>query len=180
MTNITVENIIAYSKIADALDIEKISEKAPGFMYDPNEFTGLTIKLNAPNVAILLFPDGKAICTGAKNLDDIDFSIKEVVNKLRRIGIKIKSKTDIEIQNIIASFDLGKELNLSSISKALNIENTSIEQDKFPGLVYKMDELGATLLIFSSGKIVCIGVKKLEDASKAIEILKEKISTLEI
>jgi len=180
MTNITVENIIGYTKIADELDIQKIAEKAPGFMYDPNEFLGLTIKLNAPNVAILLFPDGRAICTGAKNMDDVDFSIKEVVNKLKRIGIKTKSKTDIEIQNIIASFDLGKELNLSSISKTLMLENTSIEPDKFPGLVYKMDDLGATLLIFSSGKIVCTGVKKVEDASKAIEILKEKISKIEI
>jgi len=178
MTDITVENIIAYAKVADELDIYKISEKVPGFMYDPTEFLGLTLKLEKPNVAILLLPNGKVICTGAKKIEDIEFSIKEVVNKIKSIGIKIKSKTEIEIQNIVASLDLNKELNLSFISKELMLENTSYEPDQFPGLVYKMDDTGAVLLIFSTGKIVCVGVKNLEDASKVIEMMKEKISSI--
>jgi len=178
MMDITVENIIAYAKVADELDIYKISEKVPGFMYDPTEFLGLTLKLEKPNVAILLLPNGKVICTGAKKIEDIEFSIKEVVNKLKSIGIKIKSKTDIEIQNIVASLDLNKELNLDLISKELMLDNTSYEPDHFPGLVYKIDDTGAVLLIFSSGKIVCVGVKNLEDATKAIEMMKEKISSI--
>jgi transcription initiation factor TFIID TATA-box-binding protein len=178
MTKITVENIIAYSKIADELDIHKIAEKIPGFMYDPSEFLGLTLKLDVPNVAILLLPNGKLICTGAKKIEDIEYSIKYVVNKIKNIGVKIKSKTDIEIQNIVASFNFEKQLNLDLISKTLMLENTSFEPEEFPGLIYKMDDLGAILLIFSSGKVVCTGVKNLEDASKAIDTMKEKISSI--
>jgi len=179
MTNIIVENIIAYAMIADELDIHRIAEKIPGFMYDPTEFLGLTIKLDEPNVAVLLLPNGKVICTGAKKIEDIESSIKQVVNRIKSIGVKIKSKINIETQNIVASFDLNKELDLSLISKGLLLENTSYEPDQFPGLIYKMDEMGAILLIFSSGKIVCTGVKNLEDASKAIEMMKEKISSIE-
>jgi len=179
MSNITVENIIAFVKIADELDIHKIAERVPGFMYDPTEFLGLTLKLDEPNVAILLLPNGKVICTGAKKIEDIESSIKEVVKKVKIIGVKIKSKMDIEIQNIIAALDLKKEINLSSISKGLMLENMSYEPEQFPGLVYKMDDTGAILLIFSSGKIVCTGVKNLEDAYKAIETMKEKISSIE-
>jgi transcription initiation factor TFIID TATA-box-binding protein len=178
MTYITVENIIANAKIADELDIHRIAEKVPGFMYDPTEFLGLTLKLDKPNVAILLLPNGKVICTGAKKIEDIEYSLKEVVNKIKSIGVKTKIKTNIEIQNIVASFNLEKELNLSIISKALMLENTSNEPDQFPGLVYNMEDLGAILLIFSTGKIVCTGVKNFEDASKAIEIMKEKISSI--
>jgi len=178
MTEIIVENIIAYAKIADELDIHKIAEKVPGFMYDPTEFLGLTLKLDEPNVAVLLLPNGKLICTGAKKIDDIESSIKEVANKIRIIGVKIKPKTNIEIQNIVVSSDLQKELNLSSISKALMLEDSSYVPDQFPGLVYKMEDMGAILLIFSSGKIVCTGVKNLEDASKAIEVMNEKISSI--
>ncbi len=180
MSNITVENIIAFVKVADELDIHKIAEKVPGFMYDPTEFLGLTLKLDSPNVAILLLPNGKVICTGAKKIEDIEYSIKEVVKKIKIIGAKIKSKMDIEIQNIIATTDLKKELNLDSISKGLMLENSGYEHDQIPGLVYKMDDIGAILLIFSSGKIVCTGVKNLEDASKAIERIKEKISSIEV
>jgi transcription initiation factor TFIID TATA-box-binding protein len=178
MANITVENIVASAKIADELDIHRIAEKVPGFMYDPTEFLGLTLKLDKPNVAILLLPNGKVICTGAKKIEDIEYSLKEVVNKIKSIGVKTKTKTNMEIQNIVASFNLEKELNLSIISKALMLENTSYEPDQFPGLVYNMEDLGAILLIFSTGKIVCTGVKNFEDASKAIEIMKEKISSI--
>ena len=178
MTNITIENIIANAKVADELDIHRIAEKVPGFMYDPTEFLGLTLKLDKPNVAILLLPNGKVICTGAKKIEDIEYSLKEVVNRIKSIGVKTKTKTDIEIQNIVASFELEKELNLSIISKGLMLENTSYEPDQFPGLVYNIEELGAILLIFSTGKIICTGVKNFEDASKAIEIIKDKISSI--
>jgi transcription initiation factor TFIID TATA-box-binding protein len=180
MTNIIIENIIANSMIADELDIHRIAEKIPGFMYDPTEFLGLTLKLDEPNVAVLLLPNGKVICTGAKKIEDIEYSIKFVVNKIKGIGLKIKSKTDIEIQNIIAYLDLNKELDLNAISKGLMQENISYEPDQFPGIVYNMDDLGAILLIFNSGKIVCTGVKKLDDVTKAIEMMKEKISSLEV
>jgi len=179
MTDVTVENIIAYAKIADEIDIHKIAEKIPGFMYDPSEFLGLTLKLDEPNVAILLLPNGKVICTGAKKIQDIDYSIKYVVNKIKNIGVKINSLVEIEIQNIVASYNFEKQLNLDSISKALMLENISFEPKEFPGLIYKMDDIGAVLLIFSSGKIVCTGVKNLEDTSKAIELMKEKISSIE-
>jgi transcription initiation factor TFIID TATA-box-binding protein len=179
MTNIIVENIIAYAEIADELDIQKIAEKIPGFMYDPNEFSGLTFKLNEPNVAILLLPNGKIICTGAKKIEDINYSIKEVTDKIKNIDIKLKNKPNIEIQNIIVSTDLEKELDLNTLSKSLLLENISYEPDQFPGLVYQMKDFGAILLIFSTGKIVCTGIKNLENASKAIEIIKEKILSLE-
>lgn len=178
MTNIIIENIIANAKVADELDIHRIAEKVPGFMYDPTEFLGLTLKLDKPNVAILLLPNGKVICTGAKKIEDIEYSLKEVVNKIKSIGVKTKTKTNIEIQNIVASFELEKELNLSIISKGLMLENTSYEPDQFPGLVYNIEELGAILLIFSTGKIICTGVKNFEDASKAIEIMKDKILSI--
>jgi transcription initiation factor TFIID TATA-box-binding protein len=58
------------------------------------------------------------------------------------------------------------------------LENTSYEPDQFPGLVYNIEELGAILLVFSTGKIVCTGVKNFEDASKAIEIMKDKILSI--
>ena len=90
-----------------------------------------------------------------------------------------KQRTEIKIQNIVVSLDLEKELNLDSISKVLLLENASYEPDQFPGLVYKIDDMNAVLLVFSSGKIVCIGVKNLEDATKAIEMMKEKISSIE-
>jgi len=180
MTDITIENIVAYAQISDGLDIKKIAEKSPEFKYNPDEFSGLTLKLDDLKTAVLLLPNGKAICTGAKKIKDAETSIKKLGNKIEKIGIKVKKKPKIETQNIIASTDLKTELDLSSISMGLLLENVDYEPKQFPGLIYRINDIGVSLLLFSSGKIICSGAKNIEDASNAIEMMKEKLSSLGI
>ena len=178
MNSINIENIVAYAVIADSLNVEDIVEKIPDFQYNPDEFFGATYKLDDPKTAVLILPSGKAVCTGAKNIEDVKVSINKITIKLKNIGIKVKTKPKIETQNIIASTDVKKELHLSSISKGLLLEHVNYEPEHFPGLIYNVDDVGVLLLIFSSGKIVCTGAKNIEDATKAIEMIKEKLSSL--
>jgi len=178
MADITIENIIVYTQIADSLDIKRIAEKLPAFKYSPNEFNGLTLKLDNPNAAVLLLSDGKAICTGAKKIEDAEDAIKKSIDKLTEAGIQISKDFEIKTQNIIASMDLKKELELELLSEELSSEDIDYDPEKFPGLIYKMKDIDASLIVFSSGKIVCTGTKKIEDATNAIEMMKEKISSL--
>jgi len=178
MKSIKIENIVAYAVIADSLNVEDIVEKIPDFQYNPEEFFGATFKLDDPRTAVLILPNGKAVCTGAKNIEDVKTSIKKITIKINCAGIKVKTNPKIETQNIIASTDVKKELHLSSISKGLLLEHVNYEPEHFPGLIYNIDDIGALLLIFSSGKIVCTGAKNMEDATKAIEMMKEKLSSL--
>jgi transcription initiation factor TFIID TATA-box-binding protein len=179
MADVSIDNIVAFAFIADGLDIKQLAEKLPEFKYNPTEFPGLTLKLDNPKSAIMLLPSGKAICTGAKKIEDAEIVIKDLVNKIKKIKvIKLKKKYKVETQTIIASTDLKKELNLSSISAGLSSDNVDYHPVQFPGLIYKMDEIGASLLLFSSGKIVCAGTKNIEDATNAIEKMKEKLSSI--
>ena len=178
MTDIKIENIIAYAQIADSFNIEKLSEMIPDFLYNPDEFSGATFKIKEPKTAVLILENGKAICTGAKTIEDAEKSIKTVINKIRLTGVEVITKPEVITQNIIAHIDLNKELHLSSISTGLLLDNLSYKPEEFPGLVYQMDDLGVVILIFSSGKIVCTGAKNIEDASKALEMMKEKLSSI--
>jgi transcription initiation factor TFIID TATA-box-binding protein len=178
MADMKIENIIAYAQIADNLDIMKLSESSTDFKYNPDEFNGLTLKFDFPKTAILILTTGKAICTGATNMNEVETSFKRLINKIKNVGLEIKAKPIIETQNVIVSTDLEKDLNLSSISKGLLLENVSYEPDKFPGLIYKIDDFGAILVLFSSGKIVCTGGKNMDNASKAIKMMKVKLSSL--
>ena len=168
MTNIKIENIVVYAQIADSFNIQQLSEEMPEFLYNPDDFSGVTLKLDEPKTAVLILPNGRAICTGAKTIEDAETSIKKVANKLKKAGFTIKSKPKIETQNIIASIDVDKELHLSSISKGRIMESVN----------YEMDDLGVILLLFSSGKSVCTGARTEEDASKAFEMMKEKLSSI--
>lgn len=179
MADISIENIVAYAQIANVLDLQQIAEKFPEFKYNPEEFSGLTLKLNDPKSAILLLPTGKAICMGTKKLEDAEIAIKKSVNKIKNIiGINLKKKIKVEIQNIIASTDLKKELNLNSISTGLLLENVDYEPKQFPGLIYRMEDIGALFILFSSGKIVCTGTNNIEDVTSAIKIMEEKLSSI--
>ena len=84
----------------------------------------------------------------------------------------------VEVENIVASADLKKDLQLSSIAKGMLLDSVEYEPEQFPGLVYRMDNIGAVILLFSSGKIVCTGAKKMDDVHRAIDMMKEKLSSL--
>jgi transcription initiation factor TFIID TATA-box-binding protein len=178
MAGINIENIVASTKVCDLLDIELLAEKMPGSSYNPDEFAGLTIKFDDPRVAVLVLSTGKIVCTGAKNMDEVDSSIKKVVKKIKDVGFEVKKKYDITTENIVASTEFNKEMHLSSISKGLLFKHVEYEPEQFPGLIYKADDFNALLILFSSGKLICTGAKNVEDATKAIDMMKEKLSSL--
>jgi transcription initiation factor TFIID TATA-box-binding protein len=178
MAGINIENIVASTKVCDLLDIELLAEKTPGSSYNPDEFAGLTIKFDDPRVAVLVLSTGKIVCTGAKNMDEVENSIKKVVKKIKDVGFEVKKKYKIETENIVASTMLNKEMHLSSISKGLLFKHVEYEPEQFPGLIYKADDYNALLILFSSGKLICTGAKNVEDATKAIDMMKEKLSSL--
>jgi transcription initiation factor TFIID TATA-box-binding protein len=177
MNGIKIENIIANAQISEGFNIENLVEKIPELIYNPDDFKGATYKLDYPKTAVLILPSGKAICTGAINIEEVELSIRKLTEKIVNVGIDVNTNPKIETENIVVSTDLNKELDLSSVSKSLLLKNVNYEPDQFPGLIYNMDDIGVILLIFSSGKIVCTGAKNFDDASKAIEMMKEKLSS---
>ena len=82
------------------------------------------------------------------------------------------------IQNIVATSDLGGELNLSEVAIALGLENVEYEPEQFPGLVYRIREPKVALLLFGSGKIVCAGARTIEDVSLAVDKVSKELSLL--
>ena len=178
MTFVRIENIVAYAKISDYFEIDKIAEMISDFEYKPEDFNGLTWKLSYPKSAILILPNGKIFCTGAKTIEDVESSIKRTIEKIKSANIEVVQNLTIEIQNIIASTDVERELHLSSISKGLIMDHVNYKPEEFPGLMYKMDDLGAVVIVFSSGRIVSTGSRTIEGASKAIELMKDKLSSI--
>jgi transcription initiation factor TFIID TATA-box-binding protein len=45
------------------------------------------------------------------------------------------------------------------------------EPEQFPGAVFRMDEPKVVFLIFSAGKLVCVGAKKEQDVYIAVDKL---------
>ncbi|ENO11970.1 TATA binding protein of transcription factor TFIID [Thermoplasmatales archaeon SCGC AB-539-C06] len=178
MADMIIENIVAATQIAKELDIEHLADAIQDSNYDPEKFPGLGLHFNDPKTAVLIFSSGEIICTGAKNIGEIEDSMIKTIDKIEEAGISVMDEPDVEIQNIVASLDLKKELNLVNIVMNPLLENVEYEPEKFPGLVYRIDGSSVTLLIFGSGKIVCTGSEKLEGASDAIDTIEGKLKSI--
>ena len=178
MIEIKVQNIVASTTFAEKLDLDMIAQSLEDAEYEPEQFPGLVYRLGNPKTATLLFRSGAANCTGAKNIEDVRTTIKIIAEKLEKIGVTVYKNPEIVIQNIVATSDLGGELNLSEVAVSLGLENVEYEPEQFPGLVYRIKEPKVALLLFGSGKIVCAGARTIEDVSLAVDKVSKELTSL--
>ena len=82
---------------------------------------------------------------------------------------------EIEIQNVVASGRIADILDLQALSLAMDDAGVTYKPEQFPGLVYRIKEPKAVILVFQSGKVVCTGTKTPEDAALAVDIFLEAI-----
>jgi transcription initiation factor TFIID TATA-box-binding protein len=163
---INIENVVASATLNQKMDLNSIVRIFPGVEYRPEQFPGLVYRLKKPKTATLIFSSGKMVCTGAKSERLARKAIMKVVDELKRGGIVILAKPEIQVQNIVASAGLGGRIDLEKTTYSL--KRTMYEPEQFPGLIYRMDDPKVVILIFASGKLVCTGAKKEAEVPRAI------------
>tara|TARA_Y100000294_G_C8443108_1_gene291599 strand:- start:140 stop:727 length:588 start_codon:yes stop_codon:yes gene_type:complete len=177
---IKIVNIVVSTSLEHDIPLEKMAATLSNTEYNPEQFPGLVIRIKDPKTSALIFSSGKVVCTGARNMADVDASIKKIIKSLHKININITVKPVIQIQNMVASGSIGMDLNLNTL--AMKLTNAEYEPEQFPGLVYKLgDKEGpgrATFLLFSNGKIVCTGTKSEEDAHIALDRLVKTLKAI--
>ena len=177
MAEIIVVNVVASASIGKELMLQDIAFQLEGAEYDQDRFPGLIYKLAEPKTAVLIFRSGKVVCTGARSIQDVHVAINKVVDELRVLDMPVKDEPDIVIQNIVATTNLESTLNLIQIAMSLGFENVEYEPEAFPGLVYRMDDPKVVLLLFGSGKMVCVGAREVNNIKDAVRNIKEELST---
>ena len=165
---VEIVNIVVSTSLKHDIPLEKMAATLPNTEYNPEQFPGLVIRVKDPKTSALIFSSGNVVCTGARTINDVHLSLKKIIKALEKIKVKISIVPEIKIQNIVASGEIGMVLNLNMLAMRLN--NIEYEPEQFPGLVYKLmsQEVKATFLLFSNGKIVCTGTKSEEEVHKAV------------
>ncbi len=88
-----------------------------------------------------------------------------------------QNKISLRVENIVASVTLHQKISLEQLlEKYKDIE----EKDNFPGLVVKMTKPKATILLFSSGKLVMTGIRLLEHIPIIIDKITQKLKFADI
>jgi transcription initiation factor TFIID TATA-box-binding protein len=175
---IKIQNIVASAALDQRISLSKIVEKFPFAEYSPRVFPGLVFRLKKPKTATLIFETGKMVCTGAKSEKEAIQAVNKVASELRKHDIPLANKPVIKIQNIVASAELNGEIDLENV--VYKLKKVMYEPEQFPGAVYRMDEPKVVFLIFSAGKLVCVGAKREPDVYEAVDKLQKTLEEQEL
>jgi len=84
---VTIQNMVASSDLGCDLNLDKIAFTLDNAEFEPEQFPGLVYRMAQPRVVFLLFRSGRIICTGAKNVKDVQAAIKKLQKELKDIKI---------------------------------------------------------------------------------------------
>jgi len=80
---ITVQNIVASGTIDLKLNLNFLALEMENTEYEPEQFPGLVYKLIEPNATFLLFSNGKLVCTGTKNKQQLEDSMTQLLKNVK-------------------------------------------------------------------------------------------------
>jgi transcription initiation factor TFIID TATA-box-binding protein len=176
--SVRIQNIVASAAFNQTISLKQIVQKFPQAEYSPHVFPGLVFRLKKPKTATLIFETGKMVCTGAKSEKEAIHAVTRVTKELKNHGIPILSKPAVKIQNIVASAELGGEIDLESV--VYKLKKVMYEPEQFPGAVFRMDNPKVVFLIFSAGKLVCVGAKKEQEVYDAVDNIQKLLEEQEL
>jgi len=166
----TVQNVVASFSLTPApLDLKKIHhsfKKESIWNKATFNYKVVILRLKKPKMSFLIYRTGRIICTGAKRVKDAERSADYLLERLTGAGFYVKRKADAKIRNIVATADLGIEVDLERfVSRVNKMKGVGIiyEPEQFPAAIVKISlspNDNATVLLFSTGKLVCVGLKK--------------------
>jgi len=176
---VCIQNVVASAAFNQSVDLDAVVKAFPHVEYRPKVFPGLAFRLKKPKTCTLIFTTGKMVCTGAKSEREARKAILKVAKELKKGGIIIIRKPEIKIQNIVASGSLGCPVDLEGLCERAHVGGSLMyEPEQFPGAIYRMDNPKVVFLIFSAGKIVCVGAKKEEEIYEGMENLRRRLEEM--
>jgi transcription initiation factor TFIID TATA-box-binding protein len=173
-----IQNVVVSAAMRHGFDLDTIVLAFPHVEYMPHRFPGLCYRLEKPKTSTLIFRTGKMVCTGAKSERVARRAIHKVLRELKAKGIISRGRPEITVQNIVASAELGGEIDLESL--VYKFGRVMYEPEQFPAAIHRMDEPKVVFLIFSNGKLVVTGAKKEEEVYEAVERLQHRIEEEEL
>lgn len=167
---VAIRNIVAKLDVDEEFDLSYLSSEIPNSSYEPEQYPSLVVR--PPSLStILVTRTGKLLFTGADSIENLRDTYQYISDELENIGVDDVGKIkEIEIVNVVSTFELHSNVDLNYLSINLGLENTEYEPEQFPGLVYRIEN-GPVVLIFSSGKVVITGAESTPEILDAVNTI---------
>jgi transcription initiation factor TFIID TATA-box-binding protein len=187
MPQIKVQNVVAAFAFKTELDLERIHRLFAKECFFETlsdrrfNFRLVALRIKEPSMSFLIYKTGKVVCTGAKTIKDAEQSAGYLLYRLRKAGLNIQLKTNAKVENIVATTDLNTSIDLEKFMNKTRKERqfyVIYEPEQFPAAIVKFPVVQgseATVLLFHSGRLICVGLATYSHIQKAIELLISKL-----
>ncbi|MEM4256847.1 MAG: TATA-box-binding protein [Candidatus Diapherotrites archaeon] len=164
----TIVNIVASSSLNANIDLYNLAVSVPNVEYEPEQFPGAILKLKEPKVSMLIFKNGKIICSGASSESQIPLAIYKASKMIHEIqkSVKVQKNAPYTVVNLVTTGSL--KMNLDLFKTAMESDNVEYEPEQFPGAILRIHDPKLTLLLFKNGKLICAGAKNEELLKKGL------------
>jgi transcription initiation factor TFIID TATA-box-binding protein len=81
-----VQNIVATLDLYDKLEVKKVINSLPNYIYEPDNFPGIIYKSSKDRVSCLIFASGKVVIVGAKS----ERQLKNIAQEIAKVLIVVK------------------------------------------------------------------------------------------
>ncbi|HLC79259.1 MAG TPA: TATA-box-binding protein [archaeon] len=164
----TIVNIVASANLNTTIDLYNLAITIPSVEYEPEQFPGAILKLKEPKVSMLLFKNGKVICSGASSESQIPLAIYKASKMIHEIqkSVKVQKNAEYTVVNLVTTANL--KMNLDLFKTAMESDNVEYEPEQFPGAILRIHDPKLTLLLFKNGKLICAGAKNEELLKKGL------------
>jgi transcription initiation factor TFIID TATA-box-binding protein len=177
LPTLRIVNLVATAELNQLTALERL-RNASGFLYDKAIYHCAYLKDPKTHAKVSIFATGKMISIGTKSIKAASDDLNYAAQRLARLGLISRTKINVKLQNIVATTELGLDLDIESLARKL--PHMMYEPDQFPAAIYHADELeGGSILIFANGRVVLAGLKReelLETAKLVLVRLMEAIS----
>ena len=174
LPKLSIVNVVATAELRQLVDLDKLIF-VQGFLYDTAIYKCAYLKDERTNAKVSIFSTGKMISVGSNSFQHAKHDLKYATKRLIELQLILPTRINAHLQNIVATGDIGRSVDIERLSTRLS--NTIYEPEQFPGAIYYATELeGASILIFATGKVVVAGLRKeqlLEVARRVLANLGE-------
>ncbi|HLD81502.1 MAG TPA: TATA-box-binding protein [archaeon] len=168
-TPYTIVNMVASSELNVNLNLVELVMALPNVEFEPEQFPGAIVRLTEPHSTLLVFGNGKIVCTGANNEETIARAIGTFMKQVNKAfpALKLKGTRPFEVSNMVASSELNRVIDLYSL--AMLSDSVEYEAEQFPGAIIRFKNPKVVILLFRTGKLICAGAKSRKDIELAIQ-----------
>ncbi|MEM0149630.1 MAG: hypothetical protein QXW10_01905 [Candidatus Micrarchaeaceae archaeon] len=90
---IKIENIVVSAALHAEIDLYALSKNVKAVDYEPEQFPGAIFKVTEPKAVIILFKNGKMICTGANTETNIKKVLSYAAGVISKYVISLTPKS---------------------------------------------------------------------------------------